>query len=178
MPGTYAVIKNRKPEMGAIEDPESNIAAGIMHSRGLWNTWKDHGSTEERLRFMFGSYNAGEGTIKRAKSVARAEQLDDRSWSNIETVAPKVQRWRYRETLPYVRKIEQNHEKLLQQGKRPRLVKDVQEGDRAGSADKASRPESAGKEEKPGRSGRAGREDRTKAAGDSAKPKVKSERDP
>ena len=111
MPGTYAAIKARSPELGEINDPEANIAAGIMHSRGLYKRWKEH-EEPERLRFMFGSYNAGEGTILRAKGVARAEQLDDRSWANIENVAPRVGRWRYRETLPYVRKIEQHHQKL------------------------------------------------------------------
>jgi membrane-bound lytic murein transglycosylase MltF len=123
MPGTYALIKSRKPEMGVIEDPESNIAAGILHSRGLWLTWNEPGTTEDRLRFMFGSYNAGEGTIRRAQRVARAEKLDHRTWSSIESVAPKVQRWRYRETLPYVRKIENNHAKLLQQSRRGRFAK-------------------------------------------------------
>ena len=31
--------------------------------------------------------------------------LDRRAWSSVETVAPAVPRWRYRETLGYVRKI-------------------------------------------------------------------------
>jgi hypothetical protein len=34
-----------------------------------------------------------------------------------------VQRWRYRETLPYVRKIEQNHHKLTQQPNKINAVK-------------------------------------------------------
>lgn len=123
MPGTYALIKGRRQEMGDITDPEWNIAAGVMHNRSLWHTWKGHDDTEERLRFMFGSYNAGEGPILRAKNVARAEKLDERTWKSIEVVAPKVQRWRYRETLPYVRKIEDNHRKLLQQPRKTSAVK-------------------------------------------------------
>jgi membrane-bound lytic murein transglycosylase F len=123
MPGTYAMIKSKRTDMGDITDPEWNIAAGIMHSRGLWLRWKDHETTDERLRFMFASYNAGEGTIMRAKNVARSEQLDDRTWSSIEVVAPKVQRWRYRETIPYVKKIEDNHRKLSEQPRKVNAVK-------------------------------------------------------
>jgi membrane-bound lytic murein transglycosylase F len=123
MPGTYAAIRSKRQDMGDITDPEWNIAAGIMHSRGLWNRWKDSENTEDRLRFMFGSYNAGEGTILRARGVAKAEKLDERTWTNIETVAPKVQRWRYRETLPYVRKIEDNHRKLIESPKRLNAAK-------------------------------------------------------
>jgi soluble lytic murein transglycosylase-like protein len=124
MPGTYAMIKGKRTDFGDITDPEWNIAAGIMHSRGLWLRWKDHETTDERLRFMFASYNAGEGTIMRAKNVARSEQLDDRTWSSIEVVAPKVQRWRYRETIPYVKKIEDNHRKLSTQPRKENVVKD------------------------------------------------------
>jgi soluble lytic murein transglycosylase-like protein len=123
MPGTYAMIKGKRTDMGEITDPEWNIAAGIAHDRGLYLRWKDHSSHEERLRFMFGAYNAGEGTILRAKRVAQAEQLDERTWSNIEQVAPKVQRWRYRETLPYVRKIENTHQKLSAQPRKVNAVK-------------------------------------------------------
>jgi len=123
MPGTYAMIKSRRADMGEIDDPEWNIAAGIMHSRGLWLRWKDNPTVEERVRFMFASYNAGEGTILRARSVARTEQLDEKTWENIEAIAPKVQRWRYRETLPYVRKIEANHDKLKSQVRRSSATK-------------------------------------------------------
>jgi soluble lytic murein transglycosylase-like protein len=117
MPGTYKLIQKNQPELGDITDPEFNIAAGIMHSRGLWHEWNGH-PDDERLRFMFGSYNAGEGPILRAKKAARAQKLDEKAWKNIEVVAPRVQKWRYRETLPYVRKIEDNHRKLLAQPKK------------------------------------------------------------
>ena len=62
---------------------------------------------------MFGSYNAGEGPITRATAKARAQQLDHTQWPNIEVVAPTVPRWRYKETLGYVRKIEMNYGLLL-----------------------------------------------------------------
>lgn len=123
MPGTYKIIQKNRPELGDITDPEFNIAAGIMHSRGLWHRWNEH-DTPERMRFMFGSYNAGEGPILRAKKTAKADSLDDKAWKNIEVVAPKVERWRYRETLPYVRKIEDNHKKLRKQPNKVNAVKD------------------------------------------------------
>lgn len=123
MPGTYALIKSRKQELGEITDPESNIAAGIAHSRGLWHRWKDAEGDNERLRFMFGSYNAGEGPILRAQRLARERQMNATTWSSIEAVAPNVDRWRYTETLPYVRKIERNHEMLTRQPRKVNAVK-------------------------------------------------------
>jgi membrane-bound lytic murein transglycosylase F len=123
MPGTYAMIKKaRSEQFGGIEDPEWNIAAGILYSRDLWQIWGDTPDETERLRFMFGSYNAGPGTIKRATRLAKTRQLDERTWKSVETVAPSVQRWRYKETLPYVRRIEENH-KTLDGASRSKLVK-------------------------------------------------------
>jgi membrane-bound lytic murein transglycosylase MltF len=54
---------------------------------------------------MFASYNAGRGTVRNAQKLARAQSLDARLWPNIETIAPKVPRWRHAETIGYVRKI-------------------------------------------------------------------------
>ena len=106
MPTTYAAIASRRPDFGAINDPEWNIAAGIMHDRYLWKLWSASISERERPAFMFGSYNAGEGTIKRAQSTAQDVVGSAAEWAHIEQVAPQVPRWRYRETLGYVRKIE------------------------------------------------------------------------
>src|SRR5919109_4853468 len=112
MPTTFAEIQSRRPELESIDHVEWNIAAGIMHDRYLWRRWKDLGIDEERRRFMFASYNAGEGPILRARGMARARQLDAHAWVSIEQVAPEVRRWRYRETLGYVRKIQRNYEQL------------------------------------------------------------------
>jgi membrane-bound lytic murein transglycosylase F len=117
MPSTYAAIQSKRPEFGHINDPEWNIAAGIVHNRHLWKLWTTHAVPDsERVHFMFGSYNAGEGTIGRAADAARARQLPHDRWTSIEEVAPGVPRWRYRETLGYVRKIETNYSVLT---KRP-----------------------------------------------------------
>jgi soluble lytic murein transglycosylase-like protein len=115
MPSTYHDIASHRPEMTSIDDPQWNIAAGIMHDRYLWSVWKDSVPDEDRWRFMFGGYNAGEGTIFRAQGVARASKLNERTWPNIESVAPTVPRWRYKETLGYVHAIEQNRKRLSPQ---------------------------------------------------------------
>ena len=113
MPSTYAMIATRRPELKQINDPESNIAAGILHDRYLWTRWQKKAVGEgERHRFMFGSYNAGEGPIIRAINAAREARLREAEWASVERVAPKIERWRYRETLGYVRKIDANYEKL------------------------------------------------------------------
>jgi membrane-bound lytic murein transglycosylase F len=112
MPSTYGLIQSALPHFGAIDNPEWNIAAGILHDRDLWTSFRKDVPDDERWRFMFAGYNAGEGTIIRARRRAAAEQLDNRSWGNIEQVAPKVERWRYTETLDYVRKIERNHKAM------------------------------------------------------------------
>lgn len=112
MPSTYGLIQSALPHFGAIDNPEWNIAAGILHDRDLWTLFKRDVGDEERWRFMFAGYNAGEGTIIRARRAALAERLDDRSWESIERVAPRVERWRYLETLGYVRTIERNHKAM------------------------------------------------------------------
>ncbi len=108
MPSTFAQIQSARPEFESIDDPEWNIAAGIMHDRYLWKLYETDLTDDERMRFMFASYNAGEGTINRARAVADASRLDRTHWSSVEQVAPQVLHWRYQETLGYVRKIEAN----------------------------------------------------------------------
>ena len=61
---------------------------------------------------MFAAYNAGEGTIKRARSAAEKALLDASHWSSVEQIAPNVKPWRYRETLGYVKTIDSNRAKL------------------------------------------------------------------
>ncbi len=112
MPSTFGIIQSARPEFLSIDDPEWNIAAGIMHDRHLWRLWGPRVPAEDRLRFTFGSYNAGEGTIGRAADSARVVAGGTPAWLHVEEVAPRVPRWRYRETLGYVRKIDANYERL------------------------------------------------------------------
>jgi membrane-bound lytic murein transglycosylase MltF len=108
MPSTYQAIASKRPEFGAIDQPEWNIAAGIMHDRYLWTLWGKGVPSEERHRFMFASYNAGEGTINRALGVA-TKKVGTPAWASVEQVAPTVGRWRYTETLGYVRRIDSTY---------------------------------------------------------------------
>jgi membrane-bound lytic murein transglycosylase F len=113
MPSTFREISTRRPEFRSIDDPEWNIAAGIMHDRYLWKLWTDRVSDDERHRFMFASYNAGEGTINRAVALAQTKLGTPAPvWENVERVAPTVTRWRYIETLGYVRRIDSAYSRL------------------------------------------------------------------
>jgi membrane-bound lytic murein transglycosylase MltF len=112
MPSTYGQIKSALPQFGRIDDPQWNIAAGILHDHDLWELWNRDVPEDQRWAFMFASYNAGEGTIMRARRTAVAEKLDQSRWPAIERVAPKVERWRYSETLGYVRTITANKDVL------------------------------------------------------------------
>jgi membrane-bound lytic murein transglycosylase MltF len=117
MPSTYKDIQSRARGFGSIDDPEWNIAAGIMHDRSMWRRWERDSIETDRREFMFASYNAGEGTIMNAQRACVARSLDRRSWTSVETVAPDVPRWRYRETLGYVRKIRSGFDKMDDKGR-------------------------------------------------------------
>lgn len=112
MPSTYHEIASHRPEFGPIDQPEWNIAAGIMHDRYLWDLWRKDIDDDERHHFMFASYNAGEGTITRALGIAK-QNGGLPAWSSVELIAPSVQRWRYSETLGYVRRIDSTYARLI-----------------------------------------------------------------
>jgi membrane-bound lytic murein transglycosylase F len=108
MPTTFGEIQSKNPEFQCIDDPVWNIAAGIYYDRQLWNRWSEPSVDQERVRFVLASYNAGRSTLLRAKSIAEQKQLDARLWGSIRTVAHEVPRWRHKETLFYVDRIETN----------------------------------------------------------------------
>ncbi|HJU72746.1 MAG TPA: transglycosylase SLT domain-containing protein [Gemmatimonadaceae bacterium] len=109
MPNTYQEVRTKNPLIKQIDDPEWNIAAGIYYDRQLWRLWQSDSVEADRIWFTFASYNAGRLTILRAQDTARTHALDHRAWKSIETVAPRMRRWRHTETLDYVRRIEANH---------------------------------------------------------------------
>lgn len=118
MPATYKEVQSKNPEFGEITDPRWNVAAGIYYDRQMWRQWVDMGDDGiDRRSFMFGSYNAGRGTLRRAQRVAEEKALDHNEWDSIETVAPEVPRWRHEETLGYVDKILAYVERLDEKGR-------------------------------------------------------------
>jgi len=117
MPSTYREITSDNDDLGMIDNPELNIEAGIAYDRRLWLRWEHDSIADDRLQFMFASYNAGRGTLLSAQRRARQRQLDPRQWRNIEKIAPSVPRWRHVETLDYVRKISLNISRLDDRGR-------------------------------------------------------------
>jgi membrane-bound lytic murein transglycosylase MltF len=104
LPSTYKDVLSQNRDLGLIDDPDCNIAAGIYHDHQLWDAWTGM-SDPHRQAFTLGSYNAGATTLLRAQRVAHDRELDERLWPSIEVVAPDVPLWRYSETLTYINRI-------------------------------------------------------------------------
>jgi membrane-bound lytic murein transglycosylase F len=117
MPMAFKEVQTKNPEIVSIDDPEWNIAAGISYDRRLWQQLSEHPELTDRRRFMFGGYNAGMTTVRRAQGIAEQKALDPRVWRSIETVASEVPRWRHEETLQYVQRIEQNMTRMDRNGR-------------------------------------------------------------
>jgi membrane-bound lytic murein transglycosylase F len=126
MPSTFDEIRSRRPDFKSVLDAQTNIAAGVAHDAYLWKFFADVEAHPEHYRFMMGAYNAGEGTILRARRVAKQEQEDDATWNALATVAPKVPRWRYRETLGYVHQIALNYGRLKAMDAVPQIEMDLE----------------------------------------------------
>jgi membrane-bound lytic murein transglycosylase MltF len=117
MPSTFLDIQSRNPAFATIDNTEWNIAAGIYYDRRLWLQWReDSVASEDHHHFMFASYNAGRIPILKAQAIARQQTLDPRLWSSIELVAREVPGWRHRETLDYLRRINENLGRMNSKG--------------------------------------------------------------
>lgn len=117
MPATFREIASKNPELERIDNPEMNIAAGIAYDRRLWTRWEGDSVLSDVRDFTFASYNAGRRTLLNAQTTARTSGLDPRRWPSIESVAPKVERWRHVETLGYVKRINAFHAGLDDRGR-------------------------------------------------------------
>ena len=107
MPRTFEEIQAKNPAIkGKRLQPRWNIAAGIYYDRALWKLWKAERPFQDRINFMFGSYNAGKGSILKAQKVAEKRGLNPNLWQSIVPALPKVTGKRSHETISYVDKIE------------------------------------------------------------------------
>ena len=113
MPSTYQEILHKIPIIkGTPAQPRWNIAAGIFYDRTIWNLWLAERPLQDRLNFMFGSYNAGKGSILKAQKIAGHKGLNENLWESIEVTLHQVTGNRSKETIGYVRKISKIKEVL------------------------------------------------------------------
>ena len=106
MPATFEEVSNKADfTPGALDDPRWNIAAGIWYNKYQFDYWEKGRSLDERLKFMYGSYNAGRVTLRKAQRHAIDQGLNPRVWDSMHQVLPLVTGHRSKETLNYVERI-------------------------------------------------------------------------
>lgn len=96
MPITWQEISKRNPHFGKLSEPRWNIAAGIFYDRRLYKKWQQRQiPTEERLSFMFASYNAGFTKVLKAwlKAKSRTSKATKyNSWAQVKQYTPGATR--------------------------------------------------------------------------------------
>ena len=106
MPRTFAEIQRKNPAItGSLHQPRWNIAAGIWYDRQHFVVWAADRSLVERLKFTFGSYNAGRSSILRAQQFALGEGLNATLWDSVAGELPRVTGRRSQETVAYVARV-------------------------------------------------------------------------
>ena len=106
MPRTFEEIQRKNPAItGSLDQPRWNIAAGIWYDRQHFVVWAADRSLVERLKFTFGSYNAGRSSILRAQQFALGEGLNARLWDSVAGELPRVTGRRSQETVAYVARV-------------------------------------------------------------------------
>ena len=86
MPSTYGQIKSAVPRFGAIDHPEWNIAAGILHDRDMWTAWGKDVPEERALGVHVRQLQRGRGDDHaRAEGRRGSSALDHSRWPAIET---------------------------------------------------------------------------------------------
>lgn len=106
MPRTFDEIQRKNPAItGSIDQPRWNIAAGIWYDRQHFVVWTADRLLVERLKFMFGSYNAGRASILRAQQFALGAGLNETLWESVAGELPRVTGRRSQETVAYVARV-------------------------------------------------------------------------
>ena len=81
-------------------------AQAVAESRLVANVKSRAGALgQDRINFMFGSYNAGKGNIIKAQRIAKKEGLNSNLWKSIEPTLRRVTGRRSNETITYVKRI-------------------------------------------------------------------------
>lgn len=115
MPGTGADMARKVGCVYSPQIPHVNIRLGIAYDRQCWEIWEKETGIE-RLRFMFGSYNAGPGNILEAQNLAQRSNLAPDRWLSIAAALPQITGERHAaETINYVAKIERLYAELSNQ---------------------------------------------------------------
>jgi len=113
LPSTFDELKRKNSYIqGSITQSRWNIAAGIYYNSILWAEWAKERSFNDRINFMFASYNAGKHTILKAQQMAIDKGLNPYLWGSIARILPDVNGPNSQETLSYVRKIHNIVEKI------------------------------------------------------------------
>lgn len=77
-------------------DPRQNLNAGKKHLMWLENFWKDEiTDPEERIKFVLGSYNVGQGHVKDAMALAEKYGDDPKKWAVVEEYLLKKSQRKY-----------------------------------------------------------------------------------
>ena len=106
MPSTFSEVSSKTGLIeGALMEPRWNIAAGIWYNKYQFDYWKKGRALEERLRFMYGSYNTGRVNLRKAQREAINRGLNPRQWQSMKIALPAVTGKHSRETINYVERI-------------------------------------------------------------------------
>ena len=112
-------------ELEAIDDPETNIHAGIKYLRWLSQRFEDELPVADRMWFSLAAYNAGIGHLQDARRLAAKEGLNKSRWFNhVEKAMLMLSKKRYyrkarygyvrgKEPVAYVRRIKNLYENYL-----------------------------------------------------------------
>lgn len=106
MPRTFLEVTNKSGLIeGALMEPRWNIAAGIWYNKHQFDYWQKGRALDERLKFMYGSYNTGRVNIRKAQREAINRGLNPRQWTSMEKALPAITGRHSRETINYVERI-------------------------------------------------------------------------
>ncbi|MEO0437735.1 MAG: transglycosylase SLT domain-containing protein [Pseudomonadota bacterium] len=106
MPNTFTEVTEKTGLIGgSLDEPRWNIAAGIWYNKYQFDYWQKGRGLEERLKFMYGSYNAGRVNLRKAQRQAINRGLNPRQWESMKEALPHVTGHRSEETITYVERI-------------------------------------------------------------------------